>query len=284
MPQPPSVSRTEVLKKIPEKLKSTGHEIKTHVRMAVPVVEPEKKKPVIKLFEKRAVLLPAAKELFRNCGVDPDYVNPIPIGEGLTSVVYEYTPPEGNPKVVKIAKKASKGFMSTGHLMDADNVSLIKKYFGKYAVDTQIIHDEKTGKHIEIQDKIIGKAITNRSETPEIRAKLADLMRLNREMMHQTSHSLDFIGVPGAWSWFRHQFRQILTRKSEFQISNIMVDDKGDLHIVDSGMLRFRGASFKQRAISNIGFLFNRLIMRWYFGVDIRPKDEIYIREERKKK
>lgn len=225
------------------------------------------------LWKEKAEFLPATAEFFRNCGIDPRYVNPTPLGEGLTNVVFAYIAPDGSNKVVKLARDARKGFMSTGYEQDAENIALVKKYFKEYAVPTEIHQDSKTGKYLIVQDAVHGKAITNKLENQSIRSQLVDMARLNREMMRQTGYSMDFIGVPGMLTWIRHQFRQIITNKSEFEISNILVDDEGKLKIIDEGLLRLnKSKTPKQWMGSTSGFLANRLIMRLYFGVDLQPE------------
>lgn len=224
------------------------------------------------IWREKAEFLPATAEFFRNCGIDPNYVNPTPLGEGLTNVVFAYIAPDGSNKVVKLSRDARKGFMSTGYEQDAENIALVKKYFGEYSVPTEIHQDPKTGKYLIVQDAVHGKAITNKLESPSIRAQLVDMARLNREMMRQTGYSMDFIGVPGMLTWVRHQFRQIVTNKSEFEISNILVDQDGKLKIIDEGLLRLnKSKTPKQWMGSTSGFLANRLIMRLYFGVDLQP-------------
>ncbi len=229
-------------------------------------------KPLPALWRERAEFMPSTAEFFRRCGIDPQYVNPTPLGEGLTNVVFSYIAPDGSPKVIKMARQMRKGFMSTGYEQDAENIALVKKYFGEYAVPTEIHKDPDTNNYLIVQDAIEGKAITNKIETQGIRSQLADMARLNREMMRQTGHSLDFIGVPGFLTWLRHQYRGILTKKSEFEISNILIDKEGKLKIIDEGLLRFKGVPLKQSSIANIGFMTNRLIMRLYFGVDLLPQ------------
>ena len=231
------------------------------------------KKPLPALWGNRAEFLPETAAFLKGCGIDPDLVNPIPLGEGLTNVVFSYASPDGSQKVIKIARQARKGFMSAGYHHDAENIALVKKFFGSYAVPTELRQDQATGKYLMLQDAITGTPVTNKTESASVRAQLVDLARLNREMMRQTGYSMDFIGVPGMFTWFRHQFRQIITRKSEFQLSNIFMDQSGNLKIIDEGLLRFgKGLSLKQRLGSWSGFLANRLIMRLYFGVDLRPK------------
>ncbi len=176
------------------------------------------KKPLPALWGGRADFLPETTAFLKGCGIDPERVNPIPMGEGFTNVVFSYAAPDGSDKVIKIARQARK------------------------------------------------------VESASVRAQLVDLARLNREMMRQTGHSLDFIGVPGGFTWLRHQFMQIITKKSEFQLSNIHVDSEGNLKIIDEGLLRFKNVSLKQRLTSYLGFFANRLIMRLYFGVDLMPK------------
>lgn len=224
-------------------------------------------------WQERAVFLPATESFFRACGIDPMYVNPIPMGEGLTNVVFLYEKPGEPKRVVKVAKEGPKGFMSNGIVEDAENIALVKKYFGAYSVPTEIRTDPATNRSLIVQEMISGKAVTNSIDTQDIRAQLADLARLNREMMRQTGYSLDFIGVQGLSTWFAHQFRRIVTNKSEFQLSNIIVDDTGKLRIIDEGLLRFgKGLTVKQRLGSASGFVSNRLIMRLYFGVDLQPE------------
>lgn len=230
------------------------------------------KKPPPPLWRERAEFLPATAEFFRRCGIDPQYVNPTPLGEGLTNVVFAYIAPDGSNKVVKLAREARKGFMSTGYEQDAQNIALVKKFFGEYAVPTEIHRDPETGKYLIVQDAVEGKAVTNKLETQSVRSQLVDMARLNREMMRQTGYSMDFIGVPGMLTWFRHQFRRIVTNKSEFELSNILIDKEGKLKIIDEGLLRLRKSETpKQWVGSTSGFLANRLIMRLYFGVDLQP-------------
>ncbi len=230
------------------------------------------KKPLPALWGGRAEFLPETIAFLKGCGIDPERVNPIPLGEGLTNVVFSYASPDGSQKVVKIARQVRKGFMSAGYHQDTENIALVKKFFGSYAVPTELRQDQTTGKYLMVQDAIAGRPVTNKVESASIRAQLVDLARLNREMMRQTGHSLDFIGVPGGFTWLRHQFMQIITKKSEFQLSNIHVDSEGNLKIIDEGLLRFRNVSLKQRLTSYLGFFANRIIMRLYFGVDLRPK------------
>ncbi|MFZ5535007.1 MAG: hypothetical protein ACOY3M_02525 [Patescibacteria group bacterium] len=256
--------------KSPERKNPGKPEIDKHSLEAVKAKKAQK--PAPPLWRERAEFMPATAEFFRRCGIDPQYVNPTPLGEGLTNVVFSYIAPDGSPKVIKMARQMRKGFMSTGYDQDTENIALVKKYFGEYAVPTEIHKDPESERYLIVQDAIEGKAITNKIETQGVRSQLADMARLNREMMRQTGHSLDFIGVPGFLTWLRHQYRGILTKKSEFEISNILVDNEGKLKIIDEGLLRFKGVPLKQSSIANIGFMTNRLIMRLYFGVDLLPQ------------
>ncbi len=264
------VARTSEQSKKPESHVS-GHPIVKEAKPQEGKTEKKFKKTIPALWRERAIFLPETTEFFQNCGIHPELVNPTPVGEGLTNVVFQYQAPEGTEKVIKVARQMRKGFMSTGYEQDAGNIALVKKYFGAYSVPTEIRRDETSGRYLIVQDVVKGKTITNKLETQSVRSQLTDMARLNREMMRQTGHSLDFIGVPGFLTWLRHQYRGILTKTSVFELSNILEDSNGDLKIIDEGLLRFRDVPVKQRAISNIGFLTNRLIMRLYFGVDLQP-------------
>lgn len=270
---------SSVQKEIP-KVKQEDRAVQSNIEMAKPdkhsheAIKAKKiqKKTPPPLWRERAEFLPATAEFFRRCGIDPQYVNPTPLGEGLTNVVFAYIAPDGSNKVVKLAREARKGFMSTGYEQDAQNIALVKKFFGEYAVPTEIHRDPETGKYLIVQDAVDGKAVTNKLETQSVRSQLVDMARLNREMMRQTGFSMDFIGVPGMLTWLRHQFRQIITNKSEFEISNILIDKEGKLKIIDEGLLRLKKSKTpKQWLGSTSGFLANRLIMRLYFGVDLQP-------------
>ncbi len=268
-----STSKPSVKEASPFKVKE--HRI-SKIKMEAYSPEEIKKKKVNKItppafWKERAAFLPETAEYFQNCGVDPERVNPKPIGEGLTNVVFAYMSPEGTQKVIKVARQMRKGFMSTGYGQDAENIALVRKYFGSYAVPTEIHQDPKTGRYLIIQDAVQGKAITNKEESPAIRAQLVDLARLNREMMRQVGYSMDFIGVPGFLTWLRHQYRGLMTRSSTFELSNLLVDEQGKVKIIDEGLLRFRDVPIKQRLTTSMGFFANRLIMRLYFGVDLQP-------------
>lgn len=229
------------------------------------------KKPAPMLWQDKATFLPATDSFLRKCGINPEYVNPIPIGGGLTHIVFDYQPPGTEEKVVKIPRAVSTGFMSTGYQADLENIKLTQKYFGPYAVDTQVRMDTATGKYLYVQDKVDGKPITSLTESQTVRAQIADLARLNREMLRQQNVSMDFLGVPGFLSLLRHQFWSIISKKSHFELSNIMENTEGKLKLIDIGLLRFKNVPLQQRLISHLGFFANRMIMRLYFGVDIRP-------------
>lgn len=232
------------------------------------------KKPAPRLWKEKAEFLPETAKFLRACGVNPDDVNPVPIGQGFTHIVFSYLPDGERPKVIKIPRAASNNLMTQGFEEDKENTELVKKYFGEYSVLTELRKDPETGKYLYIQDQVNGKPVTHLNETQSVRTQLADLARLNREMMRQTGHSLDFIGVPGGFSLLRHQVRHLFTAKSEFEVSNILIDENGKLKIIDDTLLRFRDVPLKQRSVSELGFLSNRLVMRLYFGVDLRPKLE----------
>ena len=220
----------------------------------------------------RAEFLPSAKQFFEHCGLDSSRINPVPLGEGFTHIVFSYTSPEGRAQVVKVSKPETAGLMNKGRRDESENISLITKYFSAFAVPTEIRSDPTTGKYVIIQDAVKGAPITNKSQTPEIDAQLAELMKCNRRLMKDTGHSMDFIGVPGFLSWARHQFKKFFERTSVFEISNLLLDQEGKIRIIDYDMLRFRNVTPKQAAISRLGFNMNRFVMKSYFNLDMKPK------------
>lgn len=239
---------------------------------AAKVKKIEKKTPP--LWETKAVFMPATAEFLKNCNIDPAYVNPKPMGEGLTHIVFDYRPFTGERKVVKIPRAVSKGLMSSGFEEERENVAIIQKYFGEYAATTEVRQDPKTKKYLTVQEAIVGETVKSSTETQMVRTQLADIMRLNREMMRQTGHSLDIIGLVGGMSWLRHSVRSIFTQKSDFDVSNILIQKDGKLKIIDFDVIRFKDIPPQQWAISQFGFAANRVIMRLYFGVDMKPKVE----------
>ena len=229
------------------------------------------KTPAPPLWKSKVEFLPATASFLSNCGIKPEYVNPAPIGQGFTHIVFDYV--DGMvPKVVKIPRAVSPQFMSSGYGEDKENIEIVKKFFGEYAVPTEIRMDQTTGRYLYVQEKIKGRAVTSLDEPQSIRTQIADLARLNREMMRQKNITLDFIGVPGFLSYLRHRFWSIISRKSHFDLSNIWADENGKLKIIDVGVERFgKRMPLKQKFISWVGTLVNRLAMRLYFGVDILP-------------
>lgn len=232
------------------------------------------KKPVPMLWETKAEFLPATAQFFRNCNIDPSRVDPKPIGQGFNHIVFSYLPEGEHAKVVKISRVASRGYMSTGYAEDKDNAALLTKYFGDYVVSTDVRQDPSNGKYLFVQDAIKGKAVNHLTETQSVRTQLADMARLNREMMRQTGASFDFLGVPGFFSLLRHNIRHFFSNKSSFDVSNVLIEEgTGKLKIIDCDLLRFRNVPLKQKLISYLGFFANRIVMRLYFGVDLKPKE-----------
>lgn len=285
----PEMPRGPVTKPVPEHIKIPKKEAPvvpvTDAKVVIlPKVTAEKhsleaarakkleKKPVPPLWETSAEFLPATAKFLMNCGIDPRYVNPVPMGQGFTHIVFSYHPEGQPPKVIKIPREASNPFMSTGFASDKENIDLVKKYFGPYAVPTELRRDPTTGKYLYVQDEVKGKPVTHLTETQSVRTQLADMARLNREMMRQTGNSLDFLGVPGFFSLIRHNIWHFISARSTFEVSNVLIDEQGKLRIIDDGLLKFTHVPVKQRTISEVGFNANRLIMRLYFGVDLKPK------------
>src|SRR5690242_4202586 len=103
---------TELTSEKPEPLES-------HIERVDPKIERAKEKKLAKepeppLWKDKAEFLPATVTFLEHCGIDSKRVNPTPLGQGLTHIVFAYYPEGSDMKVVKIPRNTSIGFMSTG--------------------------------------------------------------------------------------------------------------------------------------------------------------------------
>ena len=95
------------------------------------------------------------------------------------------------------------------------------------------------------------------------------ITELNQKLFTEKKLALDFVGMPGFISWIQKQFSKLIMRKSVFEVSNLLIDEKdGRVYIIDYDLFNFS----KKRLISSFGFFVNRLMMKHYFGVDIKKK------------
>jgi hypothetical protein len=212
----------------------------------------------------------STQSLFARVGIDPSRVNPKPLGEGLNHIVYSMQDERGAKKVVKVPRKETKGLMHSSVWDETENVAIVKKFFGSYAVPTEVRPDPTGESYVIVQDKIDGVPVTSHTQSTGIRAQISDIMRLNREMMRQTGRSLDFLGVPGTLDWIRHQSAKVFDKNSEFSISNLMVDRTGNVHIIDNDTFIFDHVPVVQKVTSRVSFFVNRFLIHWYFGVDMK--------------
>lgn len=222
------------------------------------------------LWQGKAEFLPDTVSFFHRCGIDATLVNPVPMGEGLNHVVFEYMSKEGGKKVIKVPRESTKGMMNNGTHDERENITLVMKYFPDFAVPTQIKIDPDTKNYIVVQDAVEGTPVTNKSQTNEIDMQLQEIMKANRLLMKETGFSMDFVGLTGVMGWAKHQFKQFFTRKSVFEVSNLLVDAKGNIRIIDYDMLRLNNVSLYQGLVARAGFGINYYLMKWYFGVDMK--------------
>lgn len=220
----------------------------------------------------KEILQPETHNIFAQCGIDTRYVSQKPIGWGLMHDVYGYTVPGEPKKVIKVPKIDAIGLMHEGLADEAENIRLVQKFFGTYAVPT-IIKPAPDGKnYVIVQDFVEGKPVTSHTESTAIRAQISDIIRLNREMMRQVGRSLDFIGMDGAKGWFFHQVGKFFNKESEFAITNLIEDAQGNIRLIDCDTFAFsEHIPIKQKAASQLSFLVNRVMMQWYFGLSIKP-------------
>lgn len=217
-------------------------------------------------------------EALSRCNISIEHINPVPLGQGANHVVYEYDPPGEHKKVIKIAKTASHTTLThDGGRGAEEGISIAQKAFGSYAASAEVRIDPKDpDRYFVIQDLVKGKAITNHriKNNPYLKRQLAEIVHKNNVLYKNHKMSLDFVGMPGFVGWIKSQFKKLLLRKSEFEVSNIIEDENGALKIIDFEYFRLADhVKLKQRFLNFIGMQANRILMKHYFGLDIKKEN-----------
>ena len=98
-------------------------------------------------------------ESLTRCGLQVDYINPTPLGEGANHMVYSYDIPNEPPKVLKIAKEKSTTTLTHGGAKgEQQGNEIAKSTFGPYAADTNIVVDpQNADKYYVLQESVKGK-------------------------------------------------------------------------------------------------------------------------------
>lgn len=216
---------------------------------------------------------PIAEALTR-AGINVAYVDATPINSGANHVVYWYRAPGEPLRVLKIAKEKSMTTLTNNHTEEEENYMRAQQEFPGYTLDTQIMHDPDSTFYCIVQDAVQGEALTNKhSKDPEVRKQLCEIIRMNNMLYKKERISLDFVGMPGFFSWVNRQKLKLLQRKSEFEVSNILIDKEGKLKIVDYEFFdRRKVASFERRTRGYWGLLTNRILIKRYFDLDIKKE------------
>lgn len=210
----------------------------------------------------------------RRCGIKVEYVNPTPIGQGANHIVYMYQEPGYRKRVVKIGKPTSVTTMTEGPEEEKRNFEIASENFPEFVAQTDVITDPQNSNfYCVIQDAVNGQSLTNKyvRNRPEIKRQLENIIRLNNDLYRRERMSLDFVGMPGFKAWLNRQKYKFILRKSEFEVSNILVDENGRLKIVDYEFFYpHHDESFSKRFKGFFGLFVNRILMKHYFGVDIK--------------
>jgi len=221
-----------------------------------------------------AEFLPEIRSLLASCGMDPATINPVPIGEGANHIVFLGKNKDGEAFVIKIPKRSSPTTMNVGYKDEQEQIAKIRKAFPNFSLPTEVHVDEKTGQYIVVQKAVEGKPITNHTTDPSLLKQLEQIVELNNQLYNTSGESLDFVGMPGFVSWVKRQFKRIILRKSDFEVSNLLVDKTTNrIQIIDTDILRIHNVPLKTALISRIGFFVNRMLMKWYFGLDIKKNN-----------
>ncbi len=213
-------------------------------------------------------------ESLRRCGIKTEYVNPTPIGEGANHIVYWYAEPNKQARVIKIGKPTSITTMTEGPEEERRNFEISAKNFPGYVAKTEVYIDPQNNRlYYVVQDAVKGRLINNEivRANPDIRRQLEEIIKYNNDLYSRERMSLDFVGMPGFLSWLNRQKMKFLLRKSEFEVSNILVDEQGKLKIIDYEYFSPHDRdNFKKRFKGFFGLLINRILMKHYFGLDIK--------------
>lgn len=214
-------------------------------------------------------------EALKRCNIATEFINPVPLGQGSNHLVYLYTVPNEPVRVIKMAKAKSPTTLThDGGKGAEEGIEIAQKAFGSYAAEAEVrIDPQDAERYFVIQDLVKGKPITNIrvKQNPKLQKQLADIVRRNNMLYKQDKMSLDFIGMPGFLGWFKSQFKKLLLHKSEFEVSNIIEDESGNLKIIDFEYFRLADhVGLKQRFFNFIGMQTNRILMKHYFGLDIK--------------
>lgn len=218
-----------------------------------------------------AVFLPEVVRFFENCGIQSKYVDPVKIGKGANHTVFMYSPPGEEAMVIKIPNESAS--LSESELEEKRNINVIQKAFGKYTLPTEVRKDQSSGKYCVVQKAVKGRAVTNKNyKEGTIQAQLSEIISMNHKLYEEQGISLDFVGMPGFTTWVKRQFKKFLLRESEIEVSNLIVNEEdGKVYIIDYDLLEVKGnVGIKKKAVSVLGFFVNRVLMKHYFGVDIK--------------
>jgi len=217
--------------------------------------------------EPTAVFTNETKELLTKCGLNPDHVNPIPIGKGANHTVFSYEIPGKEKQVIKIPNPHSAASLTKGMIEEDANITTVIAAFPRFAIPTLIKKDPDSDRYCIVQQAVTGTPLTQLNCKPELKKQLQDIIALNHRLIETQHISLDFVGMPGFFTWIKRQFR----RHGPFEVSNIMIDSQGQLKIIDYDIFDFNhGSSIRHKIASRIGFIANRFLMHHYFGVDIQ--------------
>ena len=244
-----------------------------------PFITPKPKQPLPQTMATQdapvysTVFTKQTAESLARCGIDTKYINPTPLGQGANHVVYMIDTPGIEKKVLKISKPSTIVTMTDGHEGEKESFAHAITYFThKYIPMTDVYKDPNSNFYCIIQDAVKGKEITNLSirNKPEVLAQLAEIVKMNNALYKNKRLTLDFVGMNGFMGWLRMQTRPLLLRKSEFSVSNILIDDNDHLKIIDFEFFDLgHKVSIFKRFLNWIGTTTNRVLMKHYFGLDI---------------
>lgn len=228
--------------------------------------------PIQQSVSSRAEFTRSISESLVRCGVNLNYVNPVPLGQGANHLVYEYNLPGEPRRVLKIAKAKSISTLTNDHNEERVNYNRAMRIFPRFTIGTFILQDPQSDFYCTAQDRVDGVPLTSRhSNDPLLMNQLREIVRLNRRQYQSERISLDFVGMPGFYSWRARQLGKLIFKKDYFVASNILIDEHNRLKIVDyEYFYRNKTATRGRRVKGFFGLIANRWAMKHYFGMDIK--------------
>jgi len=225
-------------------------------------------------IENRVATQPVAKvmRVLEACGIDPDTVEPEPIGSGGNHLVYRTLDEE---LVVKIPINQRLGTVR-GAYEEGLNLNHYLSYFGEYAVPAQIIETDTC--YCTTMRYVVGRVLTagdilqadslKFGDLSGIRFQLKDILVCNQRLMAELGRFIDLVGLYG----LPYSLAGFWTDGNASRLTNVLVDGDGRLHIIDYDMLDLYPLTPLDKVKSVFAYQLNQQTLRRHFGLSFNSE------------